>query len=146
MRMPRITRGRIGLALDMNGCPNRCRHCWLGSASNRRLSPDDVRWAAGQAQEVEVLEGPLTLRMAAYANEAAREYTIMLTNLATNDLAERAIRQVHPSSEIVLKVTPRFDIHEATCLVGPTCAFEAAEESVTVRISSVRFLEGVVLR
>ena len=105
-----------------------------------------VRWAAGQAQEVEVLEGPLTLRMAAYANEAAREYTIMLTNLATNDLAERAIHQVHPSSEIVLKVTPRFDIHEATCLVGPTCAFEAAEESVTVRISSVRFLEGVVLR
>jgi hypothetical protein len=20
----------IGLAFDMHGCPNRCRHCWLG--------------------------------------------------------------------------------------------------------------------
>jgi hypothetical protein len=46
--MPRITASKIGLALDMHGCPNRCRHCWLGLASNRRLSPDDVRWAAGQ--------------------------------------------------------------------------------------------------
>ena len=29
--------------LDMAGCPNRCRHCWLGTAPNRRLEPDDLR-------------------------------------------------------------------------------------------------------
>ena len=27
--MPQITGRRIGLALDVAGCPNRCRHCWL---------------------------------------------------------------------------------------------------------------------
>jgi len=28
--MPAITPDEdIGLAFDMHGCPNRCRHCWL---------------------------------------------------------------------------------------------------------------------
>lgn len=46
--MPRITRKKICVALDMHGCPNRCRHCYLGSGSNRRLSDDDLRWTAVQ--------------------------------------------------------------------------------------------------
>ncbi len=46
--MPRIMRKKIGVALDMQGCPNRCRHCWLGSGSNRKLSDDDLRWVAAQ--------------------------------------------------------------------------------------------------
>ena len=46
--MPRITSKKIGLALDMFGCPNRCRHCYLGFGSNRALSDDDLRWAATQ--------------------------------------------------------------------------------------------------
>ena len=32
----------------MHGCPNRCRHCWLGSEPNRKLPDDDLRWAAAQ--------------------------------------------------------------------------------------------------
>ncbi len=28
--MPAVPREQIGVALDMFGCPNRCRHCWLG--------------------------------------------------------------------------------------------------------------------
>lgn len=46
--MPRIERQRIGVAFDMHGCPNRCRHCWLGAASSRSLSEADVRWGVAQ--------------------------------------------------------------------------------------------------
>lgn len=44
--MPPIDTDTIGVALDMQGCPNRCRHCWLSheAVSNRRMSEDDLRW------------------------------------------------------------------------------------------------------
>ena len=42
----------IGLAFDMHGCPNRCRHCWLDhevvATPRTCMSTDDVRWAAAQ--------------------------------------------------------------------------------------------------
>lgn len=34
---------RLALQFDMAGCPNRCRHCWLGSHKNGRMSADEVR-------------------------------------------------------------------------------------------------------
>lgn len=43
--MPRIDRERIGVAFDMQGCPNRCRHCWLGPDSIEALA-DIFRQAA----------------------------------------------------------------------------------------------------
>jgi len=46
--MPAITKKKIGVALDMHGCPNRCRHCYLGFGSNRKLSDGDLRWTAAQ--------------------------------------------------------------------------------------------------
>ena len=46
--MPTITKKKIGVALDMQGCPNRCRHCYLGFGSNRELSDDDLQWAVSQ--------------------------------------------------------------------------------------------------
>jgi len=46
--MAAILTPTIGLALDMFGCPNRCRHCWLGKAAGRRMSEDDLRWVAEQ--------------------------------------------------------------------------------------------------
>ena len=46
--MPAISSDRVGIALDMHGCPNRCRHCWLGAASGKRLIDDDLRWAVAQ--------------------------------------------------------------------------------------------------
>jgi len=46
--MPTITKKKIGIALDMQGCPNRCRHCYLGFGSNHKLSDDDLRWVASQ--------------------------------------------------------------------------------------------------
>ena len=33
----------INLSFDMHGCPNACRHCWLGTSSRHRVSEDDVR-------------------------------------------------------------------------------------------------------
>lgn len=32
------------VGLDMRGCPNRCRHCWLGHAPNGNLSREDLRF------------------------------------------------------------------------------------------------------
>jgi len=46
--VPNITKRKIGVALDMHGCPNRCRHCYLGFGSNRKLSDDDLRWVVSQ--------------------------------------------------------------------------------------------------
>ncbi|NLX23286.1 MAG: radical SAM protein [Phycisphaerae bacterium] len=43
--MPKFTSRDITVALDMCGCPNRCRHCWLGRADNRRMTERDLRWA-----------------------------------------------------------------------------------------------------
>lgn len=32
----------LGVALDMAGCPNRCRHCWLGALPNGNLRAEDL--------------------------------------------------------------------------------------------------------
>lgn len=39
---------KIGAGLDMRGCPNRCRHCWLGVTPNRNLTTDDLHFVADQ--------------------------------------------------------------------------------------------------
>ena len=45
----------IGIGFDMHGCPNRCRHCWMGhqvvATPRRHMSEDDVRWAELAAKE-----------------------------------------------------------------------------------------------
>ena len=38
----------LGVMVDISGCPNRCRHCWLGSHKNGNMSVDDFRWIANQ--------------------------------------------------------------------------------------------------
>jgi len=39
---------KITVAFDMYGCPNRCKHCWLGNTANGNLTVDDLRFVAGQ--------------------------------------------------------------------------------------------------
>lgn len=46
--MPEIKHRHIGLAADMFGCPNRCRHCYIGASPNGRMTEEDVRWALEQ--------------------------------------------------------------------------------------------------
>jgi hypothetical protein len=48
--MPPITSPYVGVALDMFGCPNRCRHCYLDTppAATARMTEDEVRWAVEQ--------------------------------------------------------------------------------------------------
>ena len=43
--MPLLGRS-IGVAVDLAGCPNRCRHCYLGCGPNLRLKPEALRWVA----------------------------------------------------------------------------------------------------
>ncbi len=38
----------LTVCLDMFGCPNRCRHCWLGHAPNGHLNEQDLIWVADQ--------------------------------------------------------------------------------------------------
>jgi hypothetical protein len=33
----------LGVAVDMAGCPNNCRHCWLGKQKNGNISICDFR-------------------------------------------------------------------------------------------------------
>jgi hypothetical protein len=49
--MPEIINKNIGLAFDMIGCPNFCRHCWLGRSSNIKLTEHDVRWGVNEFKE-----------------------------------------------------------------------------------------------
>jgi len=37
----------LGVMADMAGCPNRCRHCWLGSHKNGNMTISDFRNIAG---------------------------------------------------------------------------------------------------
>ena len=46
--MPKIETEDIGVALDMHGCPNRCRHCYIRGHPNGCMSEDDLRWAVEQ--------------------------------------------------------------------------------------------------
>ena len=52
--MPTITSQQVGVALDMFGCPNRCRHCYLGvpHGPNPHLTEDDLRWVVQRFREV----------------------------------------------------------------------------------------------
>jgi hypothetical protein len=38
----------LGVMVDMAGCPNRCRHCWLGSHKNGNMTVNDFRSIADQ--------------------------------------------------------------------------------------------------
>jgi hypothetical protein len=38
----------LGVMVDMVGCPNHCRHCWLGSHRNGNISVDELRVIAAQ--------------------------------------------------------------------------------------------------
>lgn len=37
---------RITVCLDMFGCPNRCKHCWIGHSPNGNLTIDDLKFVA----------------------------------------------------------------------------------------------------
>lgn len=40
--MINFNKAEASFAFDMYGCPNRCRHCWLGCASNKIMPQEDV--------------------------------------------------------------------------------------------------------
>ena len=50
--MPAVPRDEVGVALDMPGCPNRCRHCWVDhqvvATPRTRMAEGDVRWAVAR--------------------------------------------------------------------------------------------------
>ena len=48
MTTPLIRPGKIGVAFDMYGCPNTCRHCWLRCPHNRDMTVQEVRWGLAQ--------------------------------------------------------------------------------------------------
>jgi hypothetical protein len=49
--MPKIRSKKLGVALDMGGCPNHCRHCYLGFGTNQKMTEADLRWMAGQFRD-----------------------------------------------------------------------------------------------
>jgi len=49
--MPAIGSREIGVALDMHGCPNRCRHCFVGASANAAMAHADLRRLAAQFRD-----------------------------------------------------------------------------------------------
>ena len=49
--MPKIKSREIAIIMDMAGCPNRCRHCWLGHPPNRRVPEESLRWVVRQFRD-----------------------------------------------------------------------------------------------
>ena len=49
--MPKFWSRDISVLVDMAGCPNRCRHCWLGCPPNKLVSEETIRWAIQQFKE-----------------------------------------------------------------------------------------------
>jgi len=49
--MPPFRGQELGVAVDLRGCPNRCRHCGLGDPAGAKLSANDLRWAVGRFRE-----------------------------------------------------------------------------------------------
>lgn len=51
---------KLTLALDMYGCPNRCRHCWVGHSPNGHMTVDDLKSIAEKfkpyANEFEIFD------------------------------------------------------------------------------------------
>jgi len=46
--MSDFNRSYLGIMADMAGCPNRCRHCWLGAHKNGHMSTDDFKDVAAE--------------------------------------------------------------------------------------------------
>lgn len=40
--MPKIYNNKFSLAFDIYGCPNRCKHCWIGFPKHSKMNPDEV--------------------------------------------------------------------------------------------------------
>jgi hypothetical protein len=81
--MPCIKSKKIGVALDMYGCPNRCRHCYLGYGTNQKMSDDDLRWMAAQFRDyishsdsIQSLEISSFFREPDYSNEYRHLYEL----------------------------------------------------------------------
>jgi sulfatase maturation enzyme AslB (radical SAM superfamily) len=43
---------KVIVALDMAGCPNRCKHCWIGVSQNGNLNKDDLYYVAKEFRKV----------------------------------------------------------------------------------------------
>jgi len=41
--MPKLNTRDLFIAFDMGGCPNRCKHCWLGHTPNKKMALDDIK-------------------------------------------------------------------------------------------------------
>ncbi len=45
--MPPLKSRQLGIAFDVHGCPNRCRHCYIGNLPSGAITEQEIRWAAG---------------------------------------------------------------------------------------------------
>lgn len=46
--MPQLPGDCFGVAVDLHGCPNRCRHCYLGAPHGRGLDVESLPWVVEQ--------------------------------------------------------------------------------------------------
>lgn len=49
--MSNFDMSHLAVTVDMAGCPNRCRHCWLGSKKNGHISVEEFKSIAAQFKD-----------------------------------------------------------------------------------------------
>ncbi|MCE5218648.1 hypothetical protein LLH03_16665, partial [bacterium] len=62
--MPQLPGDCFGVAVDLHGCPNRCRHCYLGAPHRRGLDVESLPWVVEQFRSAS-----LPLRVSTYVWE-----------------------------------------------------------------------------
>jgi len=86
----------LSVMVDMAGCPNRCRHCWLGSHKNGNMSTDDFHdiamrfkeWRDDNGQEIKEFSFFSWWREPDYRDDY-KELWELEKSLSTGGMAER---------------------------------------------------------
>ena len=105
-----------------------------------------ISWAKRKEDEVSMADAPRALRTASYVDEDNRQYLIILTHHATNDLRGTAVRYVDPSGPIEITIKPRFELSRVECLCGGQAEIVEQADRVRVRVKSVHYLEALRVR
>lgn len=54
--MPKLRNDEISIAFDMGGCPNRCRHCWIGHLKNKKIDIDRIKDIVNELRHYKLTE------------------------------------------------------------------------------------------
>jgi len=70
----------LGVMVDMAGCPNSCRHCWLGLQKNGKISTNEFRDIAKQFKNYRDQSGKGISEIGFFAGGVSRTTAMITAN------------------------------------------------------------------